>query len=198
MAAGEHFARIEIASRAQLRDWLIAHHGQAESVWLVTWKKSSGDRHVPYGDIVDEVLCFGWIDSLPRKLDENRSMLLISPRKRGSAWSVVNKAKVERLAAADLIHPAGQAVIDAAVADGSWTRLDAVDALLVPPDLEAALAARPGAAENFARFPPSTRRGILEWIIQAKRPETRNKRITETADLAQRNIRANHFRQPKP
>lgn len=198
MAAGEHFARIEIVSRAQLRDWLIAHHGQAESVWLVTWKKASGDRHVPYGDIVDEVLCFGWIDSLPRKLDEDRSMLLISPRKRGSAWSAVNKAKVERLSAAGLIHPAGQAVIDAARADGSWTRLDAVDALLVPPDLEAALAARPDAAENFARFPPSTRRGILEWIIQAKRPETRNKRITETADLAQRNIRANQFRQPKP
>lgn len=197
MASGDRFARIEIESRAQLRAWLTANHGQADSVWLVIWKKASGDRHVPYGDIVDEVLCFGWIDSLPRKLDAERSMLLISPRKRGSAWSAVNKAKVERLAAADLIHPAGQAVIDAAMADGSWTRLDAVDALLVPPDLEAALAARPGAAENFARFPPSARRGILEWIVQAKRPETRDKRVTETADLARRNIRANQFRQPK-
>lgn len=197
MAAGDHFTRIEIESRAQLRAWLTANHGQAQSVWLVTWKKASGDRHVPYGDIVDEALCFGWIDSLPRKLDVERSMLLLSPRKRGSAWSAVNKAKVERLGAAGLIHPAGQAIIDAAKADGSWTRLDAVDALVVPPELEAAFATRPGAAENFGRFPPSTRRGILEWIIQAKRPETRNRRITETADLAQRNIRANQFRQPK-
>ncbi len=170
---------------------------QAQSVWLVTWKKASGDRHVPYGDIVDEALCFGWIDSLPRKLDAARSMLLLSPRKRGSAWSAVNKARLERLAAAGLIHPAGQAAIDAARADGSWSRLDAVDALVVPPDLEDAFAARPGAAENFGRFPPSARRGILEWIVQARRPETRHRRVTETADLAQRNIRANQFRQPK-
>jgi uncharacterized protein YdeI (YjbR/CyaY-like superfamily) len=197
MAAGEHFARIEIESRAQLRAWLTLHHEQPNSVWLVTWKKASGDRHVPYGDIVDEVLCFGWIDSLPRKLDAERSMLLISPRKRGSAWSAVNKARLKRLAEDGLIHPSGQAAIDAAQADGSWSRLDAVDALEVPPDLAKALAARLGATENFARFPPSARRGILEWIVQARRPETRDKRVTETADLAQRNIRANQFRQPK-
>jgi uncharacterized protein YdeI (YjbR/CyaY-like superfamily) len=194
--AGREFERVEVTSRAALRAWLEANHGRSQSVWLVTYKKAAGDRHLPYDAIVEEALCFGWVDSLPRKLDAERSMLLLSPRKAGSAWSAVNKARVEALAVAGLIAAPGLAKIEAAKADGAWTRLDGVERLEVPADLAAALAALPPAADNFAAFPRSTRRGILEWILQAKRPDTRAKRIEETARLAAQNVRANQFRQP--
>lgn len=189
------FARIEVTSREALRDWLAAHHGQAESIWLVTWKKADPARHVPYDAIVEEALAFGWVDSLPRRLDAARTMLLLSPRRPGSGWSAANKARVARLAALGRMAPAGLAAVARAEADGSWTLLDAVDRLEVPDDLAAALAAAPGAAAHFGAFPPSARRGILEWIVQARRPATRAARIAETARLAALNLRAN---QPRP
>lgn len=163
-------------------------------MWLVTWKKAKADHHIPYGEIVDECLCFGWVDSLPRKLDEDRSMLLISPRKPGSAWSGINKGKVERLMATGALRPNGIAVVEAARKDGSWSFLHDVERLEVPRDLAAALDSRAGAVENFDRFPRSVRRGILEWIKQAKRPETRKARVDETARLAANNERANFQR----
>jgi uncharacterized protein YdeI (YjbR/CyaY-like superfamily) len=113
-----------------------------------------------------------------------RTMLWFAPRKPGSGWSRPNKARIERLTAAGLIAPAGQALIDAAIADGSWTLLDAVEDLVVPDDLAAAFAARPGSRDTFESFPRSVKRGDLEWIAQAKRPETRAKRVNELADLA--------------
>jgi len=189
--------QIEVPSRAPLRSWLKAHHATSRSVWLVTWKKAHLDRHVPYDAIVEEALCFGWVDSLPRRLDAERSMLLLSPRRPGSAWSAANKARIERLAAAGLLHRAGLAAVRAEQSDGSWTFLDDVQRLDVPADLAAALAARPGAAGHFDRFPRSVRRGILEWIKQARRPETRAKRIEETARLAAENRRANQFERPR-
>lgn len=185
--------RIEISSRAQWRSWLHDNGNQAESIWLVTFKKSAGDRYVPYNDVVEEALCFGWVDSLPRKLDESRTMLLLSPRKPRSAWSRANKDRVERMIAAGSMTPAGLARVAEAKKDGSWSKLDAVEELIVPDDLATALNDRPDAADNFNAFPKSTRRGILEWILQAKRAETRAKRIAETADLAAKNRRANQF-----
>lgn len=188
--AGWHLERVEVASLAEWRAWLAAHHGQRESIWLVRWKKGRGP-HLAYGDVVDEALCWGWIDSLPRKLDDDRSMLLLSPRKKGSAWSAVNKAKVARLMAAGRMQVAGLAKIAAAKADGSWDRLNAVDALKIPDDLAQVLAGAGSAADNFAAFSPSSRRGILEWIQQARRPETRARRVAETARLAALGLRAN-------
>jgi uncharacterized protein YdeI (YjbR/CyaY-like superfamily) len=196
--AGEHLEQVAIESAGQLRSWLESHHQQTASVWLVVWKKHMGARHIPWPDIVDEALCFGWVDSLPRKLDEDRSMLLLSPRKRGSAWSGINKAKVERLINTGRMTAAGLAKINAAKADGSWAILDDVDRLEKPADLNEALAAYPAASSWFDSFPPSTRRGILEWIKQAKSPETRARRIAETARLAQDNIRANQPRKARP
>lgn len=191
--AGEHLQRIDIESRDGLRAWLQTHHRQRESVWLVIWKK--GDpRHVPYADIVEEALCFGWVDSLPRKLDDARSMLLLSPRKPRSAWSALNKARVQKLIAQGRMANAGLAVVEAAKTSGQWDFLEDVDALAIPADLEAALAQRGEAAAHFAAFPASTRRGILEWIKSARRPKTRAKRIEETARLAAQNVRANQFR----
>ncbi|MDX2257674.1 MAG: YdeI/OmpD-associated family protein [Hyphomicrobiaceae bacterium] len=195
--SGEHLARVHVASQSEWRAWLEAHHTQPESIWLVTYKKTSTGPHVPYAAIVEEALCFGWIDSLPRKLDQERTMLLLSPRKRGSGWSKLNKARAERLIAEGRMTEPGLAAIAAARADGSWDRLDAVDRLAIPEDLAAALAQLPGARETFDCFPPSTRRGILEWIAQARRAQTRAARITDTARKAALGIRANTPRQPR-
>lgn len=133
---------------------------------------------VPYDDMVEEALCFGWVDSLARKLDEDRSMLLPAQRKPGSAWSRPNKERVARRVAGGAMTAAGLAKVDAAKADGTWTKLHAVEALTVPKDLAAAFRRHAGAAANFAAFPRSA------------------KRVRETAELAARSVRANRW-QPK-
>ncbi|MEM9162673.1 MAG: YdeI/OmpD-associated family protein [Cyanobacteria bacterium P01_F01_bin.4] len=188
------FPKVEVTSRQQWRDWLTANHTRTESIWLVTYKKAAGDRHLPYDDIVEEALCFGWVDSLPRALDAERTMLLLSPRKPKSAWSKLNKDRVAKMMAAGLMHPAGLEKIEQAKQNGAWSFLDDVEALIVPGDLQVALDSYPQAAEHFENFPRSIKRGILEWIKMAKREATRAKRIAETARLAEENIRAN---QPK-
>lgn len=190
----QDFTEVEVRSRAELRRWLAANHKQPASIWLVTFKKGS-PHYLPYNDIVEEVLCFGWVDSQPRKLDDQRSMLRLSPRKPRSGWSAPNKERVERLIANGKMTRAGLAVIEAAKASGAWSAIDGAQALLVPPDLGKALAALPRAAANFAAFPPSARKGILEWISNARQPQTRARRIEETARLASENIRANQWRQ---
>jgi uncharacterized protein YdeI (YjbR/CyaY-like superfamily) len=184
-------------SRAAWRAWLEANHGREGGVWLITRKKAAGGPEVTYDEAVEEALCFGWVDSKPGKLDDERTMLYFAPRKPGSAWSRPNKERVARLAAAGLMAPAGQAKVDAAIADGTWTMLDAVENLEIPPDLAAALACYPAARANFEAFPRSARRGILEWIVQAKTAATRAKRVEETARLAQENVRANQWRPGK-
>ena len=181
-------------TRAEWRAWLEQHHADTTGIWLITYKKATGKPRVAYEEAVEEALCFGWIDSKGNKLDEERSMLWFAPRRPGSGWSKPNKERVERLLAAGLMAPAGLAKIAAAKEDGSWAALDAVEALDVPPDLEAALAASPAAQQHWDAFPRSAKRGILEWIANAKRAETRARRIEETARLAAENIRANQWR----
>ena len=183
-------------SRAAWRAWLEEHHGRDDGVWLVRYKKATGKPTLSYDEQVDEAICFGWVDSLPRRLGAERSMLYFAPRKPGSGWSRVNKARVDRMTAAGQMRPAGQALIDAAKADGSWTLLDAVENLEIPDDLAAALIRYPGSAAHFGAFPRSAKRGILEWIVQAKRAPTRANRIEETARLAARNERANSWPRP--
>ncbi|MCR9129956.1 MAG: YdeI/OmpD-associated family protein [Alphaproteobacteria bacterium] len=185
---------VEVTRREELRAWLEANHDRSGSIWLVTYKAADPVRHVPYEVVVEEALCFGWIDSLPRKLDDARSMLRLSPRKPGSAWSALNKQRVERLQAAGLMAPAGLAVVEAAKADGSWSFLDDVEAGIIPDDFAAMLDAHAPARAEFEKFPRSVRRGLLEWIKQARTPQTRARRIAETARLAQRGERANQFR----
>ncbi|PNY80915.1 YdeI/OmpD-associated family protein [Deinococcus koreensis] len=187
----DHF---EPDSRAAWRAWLQAHHTRPGGVWLVLRRKAAPVPNLSLADAVEEALCFGWIDSRPRQIDDQRTGLYIAPRKVGSGWSAVNKEKIGRLQAAGLMAPAGQAKIDAAIRDGSWTKLDAVDALEVPPDLRLALDARPGAQAFWDAFPRSAQRGILEWIVQAKTDGTRQKRVLETAEKAARNERANQWR----
>ncbi len=181
-------------TRAEWRAWLAEHHSQTEGVWLVSFKKATGKPRVEYDEAVEEALCFGWIDSKANKLDDERSMLWMSPRKPRTGWSKPNKERVTRLIEAGLMTPPGLAKIEAAKLDGSWTALDAVEALEIPPDLEKALAETANGTRHFEAFPRSVKRGILEWISAAKRTETRVRRIEETARLADINERANQWR----
>lgn len=181
-------------SRSGWRGWLSANHQESNGVWLVTYKKASGKPRLEYSESVEEALCFGWVDSLPRKLDEERSMLYFAPRKSGSGWSALNKQRVESLIQSGLMMPAGLAKIEAAKKDGTWSKLDEVEALTVPDDLRKELRKYDHATKFFEAFPKSAKRGILEWILNAKRPETRQKRIAETARLASNNERANQWK----
>jgi uncharacterized protein YdeI (YjbR/CyaY-like superfamily) len=187
------YGQLEITSRDQWREWLAAHHANSPGIWLVTYKRADPERHVPYEAVVEEALCFGWIDSLARTLDHERAMLLFTPRRPGSRWSRLNKQRVARLEAAGLIEPGGAAAIEAARADGSWTALDDVEDLVVPPDLAEAFTARPGAAEHWERFPRSVKRAILVWILDAKRAATRSSRIEEIAAEAAHGRRPPRF-----
>ena len=182
---------IQPATRAAWRRWLERHHTRDKGVWFVYFKKSSSKQRFTYGDLVEEALCFGWIDGQARTLDAERAMLWLSPRKPKSVWSAPNKVRVARVIAAGLMHPAGQAKVDAAQANGHWTALDATDRLEVPDDLAAALAATPKARAHFDAFPASAKKGVLEWVRQAKRPETRARRIAEAARMAAANERMN-------
>jgi uncharacterized protein YdeI (YjbR/CyaY-like superfamily) len=185
---------IHPANRNQWRTWLAKHRTRAEGVWLITYKKATGKPRVEYDDAVEEALCWGWVDSKVNKLDEERSMLWMAPRNPNTGWSKPNKERVEKMIAAGLMQPAGLAKIQAAKQDGSWSKLDGVEQLEIPPDLHKAFKQYKASATNFEAFPRSVKRGILEWILQAKKPETRAKRIKETARLAGENVRANQWR----
>ena len=173
--------------RAGWRAWLIANHATSSGVHLVSWRRASGRTSVAYEEAVEEALCVGWIDSVAGRLDEERSLQWFSPRRSTSGWARTNKARVERLIAAGLMLPAGLDAIDEAKRNGSWTRLDDVENLVVPGDLAAALAANPPAREHWDAFSRSGRRALLDWISQAKRPETRARRIAEAAESAAQN-----------
>lgn len=182
-------------SRLEWRRWLEQHHATASGVWLVSYKKETGKPRVSYSEAVEEALCFGWVDSRPNKLDTERFKLLFTPRKPGSPWSRLNKSRVQRLIADGRMTPAGLAKVEAAKQDGSWSKLDQIEELTVPPDLRRALAANRQARDFFNAFPPSSKKNILWWIASAKHPETRAKRIAQTVDMASRNLKANHYRQ---
>ena len=186
--------RFHAETREQWRAWLAEHAADGKGVWLVTWKRASGRPVLTYEDAVTEALAFGWVDSKGGKVDADRTMLWFTARKRGSGWARPNKRRIEELEATGLMTDAGRRVVDAAKADGSWTLLDDVEDLVVPPDLAAAFDAVPGSREHWEAFPRSAKRGILEWIVQAKTAPTRAKRIADTAGKAGRGERANQWR----
>ena len=183
MAALDDAPRVHAETRAEWRAWL-AGRGDLTSSWLVSWRKPTGKPAVSYDDAVSEALAVGWVDSIQRKIDDERTMLYFAARKKGSGWARPNKIRIEALDAEGLMTDAGRAVIEQAKADGSWTLLDDVENLVVPPDLAEAFGRHPGSAQHWDDFPRSAKRGILEWIVQAKRPATRAARIEETALLA--------------
>ena len=169
---------VEIRSRAELRDWLAANHTRGEGVWLLHHTKAS-EHYVPFGEIVSELLCWGWVDAVSRKAPGLLTAHRVAPRKAKSAWSAVNKAKVEEARAAGTMTEAGEAAIARAKANGMWSFLDDVERLEVPADLAAALGdLRP----RWDDWPRSAKRGTLEWIKQAKTEETRSKRVAQVVE----------------
>lgn len=180
----DEIAHVEVHDLEALRDWLARHHMTSPSVWLVTHKKAS-PHYLPFGEVVEELICWGWVDSSVRAVDGMRMKHLISPRKETSAWSAVNKAIVDRMRAAGRMQPAGEARIAAAEANGMWRFLDDVERLEVPDDLAAELGE---AHTNWDGWSRSVRRAWLEKIKRARTAPTREKRIADCAEAARRNL----------
>lgn len=180
---------LTVDDAADLERWLGAEHTRPTGIWLVGARPGSDHPRLDYEDIVNLLLCFGWIDASVKVLDERRSLLWISPRRKGSVWSKPNKQRLERLAAQRRVRPSGQAVIDRAKADRSWTTIDGPENLEVPDDLAAAFADDPEAQANFDAFPASARKAYLTQIALAKTAATRAKRIATTVERSRANQR---------
>jgi uncharacterized protein YdeI (YjbR/CyaY-like superfamily) len=179
--------RVHPETRAEWRAWLDANHERREGVWLVSWRTAAGDRpRLDYEDQIREALCFGWVDAVVNTIDEQRTSIWMSPRRKGSGWSRPNKLRVAELEAEGLMREPGRRVIEAAIADGSWTMYDDAEDGIVPDDLAAAFAAVPGSREGFDGFTKGSRKVLLGWVAQAKRPETRAARVAEIAAAAAR------------
>lgn len=187
----QEFPQFYATDRTEWRQWLQENHATAKGVWLIYFKKSSGKIRVEYGEAVEEALCFGWIDSVAKPVDEFCYKQLFSPRKPKSNWSKLNKERVEILIESGLMTEAGFRMIDIAKQLGTWNALNEVEQLIIPNDLQIAFDVNPIALQHWQKFSRSSRRGILEWLLNAKRPETRAKRITNIVELAAQNIKAN-------
>ena len=167
------------ATRSEWRSWLASVPERKEGLWVVYRKKSSELEGPLYDELVEEALCFGWIDSLTRRVDDERMIQWFSPRRRGGLWSALNKERIGRLMADGRMTAVGQRVVDQAKADGSWSQADEVDALVVPPDLVVAFDVAPQARARYEALPDSQKRQILWAIHSAKRATTRAARIEE-------------------
>lgn len=177
-------------SRAIWRTWLSAHHRTLRGVWLCSWRTDAIGPRCPYPDAVEEAICFGWIDSTVSVFDESRSLQLMTPRKPKSSWTRLNRQRAADMEAAGLMTDAGRASIAVAQQNGFWTKYDAVEDLLEPDDLAAALDAVPAARATWNGFPPSPRKQMLWWVLTAERPATREQRIARIVDEAAAGRRA--------
>jgi uncharacterized protein YdeI (YjbR/CyaY-like superfamily) len=180
-------------SQKDWRRWLKKNHKVKQSVWLVSYKKTSEVPTVTYNEAVDEALCFGWIDSTKKTLDKERFMQFFCKRKPTSVWSKINKGKVQRLIDQGLMTKAGFDCIEIAKQNGSWIILDTVEELEIPRDLAREFKIQPGSKQYFLSLSKSVRKSILQWVVIAKRPETRQRRISEIAELAARQLKPKQF-----
>jgi uncharacterized protein YdeI (YjbR/CyaY-like superfamily) len=183
MLKTEDFDQIEISSQEELRSWLLSNHTQSKSVWLVTYMKSVADKYVSRWDVLDELICFGWIDGIRRKLDDKKTMQLISPR-RVEHWSKTYKDRAEKLINDGRMHTSGLESIEVSKLNGLWNFMDDVDRLVVPKDLSLELSKHRGATDFFEKINPSSKRFVLRWIKLSKTEKTRKKRITKIALLS--------------
>ena len=197
MSALDDAPRIRPVDRAAWRLWLAENHETSSGAWVVFFKKSARRPGPGYEDLIQEALCFGWIDGTARSVDDECTSLYFSPRRRGSVWAATNKARLEALQAAGHMHAAGLAVVERAKADGSWTTLDRSESLTVPDELALAFEDYPGSATTFASFPASARKQLIYRVDSAKRPETRRRRAEQIARLAQQGLRADQQSAPE-
>jgi uncharacterized protein YdeI (YjbR/CyaY-like superfamily) len=173
--------------RREWRKWLETNYRISPGIWLIYYKVKSNKPSVQYSEAVKEALCFGWIDSKVKSLDQERYMQIFTPRKLKSVWSKLNKQYIEELIEQGLITEAGLEKIQVAKLDGSWTTLDAIEALIIPQDLQQALFSNETANRYFEAFSNTSKKNILFWIESAKRQETRLKRIDKTINAAAQN-----------
>ena len=183
MIATDNFEKIEISSAADLRQWLGENHSSESSYWLVTYKKIVPEKYVSTSQVLDELLCFGWIDGIRRKLDDQRTMQLISARKT-QHWARTYKQRAEKLIALGLMEESGYRSIEEGKQNGLWNFMDDVDNLEIPSDLSQALEKKPAARAFFEAINDSSKRNALRWIKLAKTTKTRNKRIQELVSLS--------------
>ncbi len=176
-------------TRAQWRGWLERNHDLQRGVWLCSWRDSDRPR-CPYPDAVEEAICFGWIDSTSGRLDEERGLQMFTLRRPKSTWTRLNRARVADMEQQGLMTDAGRRAVQVAKANGWWTMYDAVEDLIEPDVLSAALDADRDARANWDRFPPSARKQMLWWVISAAREETKLRRIDVIVDKAAAGIRA--------
>jgi uncharacterized protein YdeI (YjbR/CyaY-like superfamily) len=182
-------------SRKDWRDWLTENQSKQKSVWLIIYHKNSTMQSINYDEAVEEALCFGWIDSKPNKRDNDSYYLFFARRNPKSNWSKANRERVDKMIKEGQMTQSGQEMVDLAKRTGSWSVLESVQNSVIPGDLQEQFDKNKSAFDNFQAFPPSSKRIILEWILNAKRPATRKQRISQTVELASKNIRANHYRQ---
>lgn len=180
------------STAADWRAWLAQNCRSEKDVWLVMQHKDSATPSVRYHEAIEHALCFGWIDGLHRKRDADSSQLRFTPRNPRSTWSRVNRQRAAKMIELGLMTEHGQALIDLARANGTWQVLPDADSSAIPDDLKELFDRNETARENFQKFPPSSKRLILEWVATAKRSDTRRRRIEQTVNLAAVNIRANH------
>ena len=178
------------ADLAAWRAWLQANCRTARGVWVASWRKASGRDPVPYEDLVEEAICFGWIDSTVNVLDDERGLQLMTPRKPKSGWTRLNRQRVAALEGQGRMTEAGRRAVEVARANGSWTIYDAVEDLLEPDDLTSALDACPAARTAWDGFPPSARKQMLWWLVSSRRPDTRANRVAKIVSEAAEGRRA--------
>lgn len=176
-------------SLEEWRDWLAANYDRDQGVWLVSWRGTTDRPTLGYQDIICEALCYGWIDGQAKQLDDDRTILWFTKRRPGSAWAASNKRRVQQLISQGRMRPSGQAMIDRAKADGSWSVLDAAESLIEPTELSAALDASPEARRYWDGLAPSLRKMALGWVAMGKRPQTRAKRISLIVERVSRGER---------
>ena len=169
------------------RTWLHENHNISKGICLILYKVSSPFESMRWEEAVQVAICYGWIDSTAKRIDEVKRKQVFTPRKDKSVWSKLNKSYIEKLSKQNLIHESGLKKIEIAKLNGSWTSLDDVENLTIPEDLEIAFEQNQLAYINYNNFSPSYRKSYLYWLNQAKREETRNKRILEIIALCEQN-----------
>jgi uncharacterized protein YdeI (YjbR/CyaY-like superfamily) len=175
--------------RAAWREWLAARHLTERQVWLLLHKKHVRKPSLSYDEAVEEALCWGWIDGLTNAWDERSYVVRFTPRKPGSVWSESNVARVERMIDEGRMTPAGLALVEEAKRRGTWEQATSGRLDVTPPDLEAALAGVPAAAARWQQWPASPRRQYVYWVLDAKRAETRARRIADVVRRAAAGLR---------
>jgi len=176
-------------NRKEWRLWLHENHNHSKGIYLILYKVSSKRHNMRWEEAVQEALCYGWIDSTVKNIDHERRRQLFTPRKLKSVWSKLNKSYIEQLVANNLMHKSGMMKIEIAKQNGSWTALDNVENLIIPKDLQKAFDKNPIAYKNYQKFSKTYKKGYLYWLNQAKREETKEKRISEIIRFCEKNIK---------